>query len=46
MLNTATLLKMGDGPINFDWNPRYFVLDEKQRTLTWFNSEFESIHKG
>ena len=29
MLKSGNLYKMGEGPINFDWNQRYFVLDSK-----------------
>lgn len=27
MLKSGNLYKLGEGPINFDWNLRYFVLD-------------------
>jgi hypothetical protein len=28
-LKSGQIYKLGDGPINFDWNPRFFVLDEE-----------------
>lgn len=28
-LKSGNLYKLGDGPINYDWNLRYFVLDSK-----------------
>ena len=27
MLKSGQLFKLGDGPINYNWNLRYFVLD-------------------
>lgn len=27
MLKSGNLYKLGDGPIDFNWNMRYFVLD-------------------
>lgn len=27
MLKSGTLFKLGEGPINTSWNPRFFVLD-------------------
>lgn len=27
MLKSGEIFKLGEGPINYDWNPRYFVLD-------------------
>ena len=29
MLKSGQLFKLGDGPINYNWNLRYFVLDGK-----------------
>lgn len=39
MLHTGYLYKMGDGPIDYNWNQRYFVLDVENRVLTYFKSE-------
>lgn len=27
MLKSGNIYKLGDGPINYNWNLRYFVLD-------------------
>lgn len=27
MLKSGNLFKLGEGPINYDWNLRFFVLD-------------------
>ena len=37
---------MGNGPINFDWNSRYFVLDTQSSCLSWSNSENDQKQKG
>ena len=29
MLHSGYLLKLGEGPINYDWNNRFIVLDSK-----------------
>lgn len=50
------MFKLGDGPINYDWNRRYFVLDCKIKTtykyiaqaqeLTYYLSETETTARG
>ena len=40
----STILKRGDGPINFDWNERYLVLDSQ--TLMYFKSHDEKTPRG
>lgn len=32
MLKSGFLYKLGEGPINYDWNLRYVVLDSKAFT--------------
>lgn len=46
MLHTGYLYKMGNGPINFDWNLRYFVLDKENKNLTYFGNENDKKARG
>jgi hypothetical protein len=39
MLHTGYLYKMGNGPINYDWNKRFLVLDQENKKLSYFLSE-------
>ena len=34
MLHSGYMLKLGEGPINYDWNSRFFVLDSNFYMLT------------
>jgi len=38
-MKAANIYKLGEGPINYDWNQRYFVLIPEKKELTYFNSE-------
>jgi len=33
MLKSGHLFKLGDGPINYNWNQRYFVLDGNYKVI-------------
>lgn len=46
MLHTGYLYKMGDGPINYDWNRRYFVLDRDNKKLSYFLRETDKSARG
>jgi len=35
-LHTGYLYKRGDGPINYEWNKRFFVLDFDNKKLSYF----------
>lgn len=41
---TGYLYKLGDGPINFDWNQRYCILDRE--TLTYYNHPTDRNSRG
>lgn len=46
MLKTGYLYKMGNGPINFDWNQRYFVLDKENNKMSYFLKETDKKARG
>lgn len=46
MLHTGYLYKMGEGPINYDWNKRFLVLDQDNRKLSYFLSESDKSARG
>ena len=46
MLHTGYLLKMGDGPINYDWNKRFLVLDVQNKSLSYFLTESDQSSRG
>ena len=37
---------MGNGPINFDWNQRYFVLDKENNKMSYFLKETDKKARG
>jgi hypothetical protein len=41
---TGLLYKRGDGPINFNWNPRYFILDGT--TLFYYTDASDKVCRG
>jgi len=54
MLKSGHLYKLGEGPINYDWNLRYFVLDgtllltlqEFNQELTYYRNDAEVKPRG
>ena len=46
MLHSALLYKLGEGPINYNWNQRYFVLDEEHQEMTYYDNEEETKPKS
>lgn len=46
MLHTGYLYKRGNGPINFDWNRRYVVLDSENKKLSYFLRETDAKGRG
>lgn len=55
-MKSATLYKLGEGPINFEWNQRYFVLDGKfvttltleadRQELNYYETEEDTQRRG
>ena len=41
---TGKIFKKGDGPIDFDWNERYLVLDCEN--LLYFKTQFDKAPRG
>jgi hypothetical protein len=46
MLHTGYLYKMGNGPINYDWNKRFLVLDQENKNLSYFLTESDQKARG
>lgn len=46
MNKTGKLWKLGEGPINFDWNQRYFVIDDRKQELVYYKHEGNDKSRG
>ena len=46
MLHTGYLYKMGSGPINYNWNRRYILIDEVNKKLSYFQRETDKKARG
>ncbi|CDW82058.1 oxysterol binding family protein [Stylonychia lemnae] len=46
MLKSGNIYKLGEGPINYGWNLRFFVLDELNQDLTYYQNEEEVKPNG
>lgn len=46
MFKSGQLWKLGEGPINYDWNSRYVVFDPSSYSLSWYDSDEDTKQKG